>query len=92
LNGRRKSTDTLELRRQYREAFGVPRLMRALVDGVEAGHADPLPRPARFSCENRRLRLVILGQTIQFRDGFYETDDPDMAAALRQHPRTEEVA
>lgn len=92
LNGRRKSTDTLELRRKYREAFGVPRLMRALIDGVEAGHADPLPRPARFSCENRRLRLVILGQTIQFRDGFYETDDPDMAAALRQHPRTEEVA
>lgn len=93
LGNRAKSAATLELLAAYKSAYLMPRKMRAVVNATDMDEVVPLERPARFVCDNRRLRIKVgPGRYIQFREGIYETTDPDLADVLRRSDRVEEVA
>jgi hypothetical protein len=83
------SAATEHLARQYREAHGIPRVMRALVDGTDPIPVQPLDRPATFTAPT--TWVVACGRKIRFRHHRLTTSDPDLACALRLHPHVTEV-
>jgi hypothetical protein len=91
----RGSPESEELVMRYKDAMGVPRLMRALVDRTEPEPAEELAEPVRFQSVMSD-RLVRLGsRRIVFHDHRFETTDPDAAEALRRygsHFQVKEVA
>lgn len=90
LNDRRKSDTSSELRQRYHRAFGVERLMRALVHGGEPVPPEP-SGVVRFRSQWCGLQVRIGHHRVRFVDGLYETTDPDLAGALRMIEGVEEV-
>lgn len=90
-NHRHPSTASKALSERYREARGAPRLMRALVHQTPLERAVPLTVPATFRSERSALVLIIGPKRAKFRDGLYQTTDPDFADQLRSRPDIEEV-
>lgn len=83
----RGSEESEELVAQYRGARGFPRRMRALVDEGEWEPAEPLEEAVRFRMTANRKTLRIAGHDpLRFRNGIYETTDPDEVEALERHP------
>jgi hypothetical protein len=83
----RGSPASEELIARYRDARGYPRRMTPLVAGEEWETLPALDEPVRFrmTANRRTLRLFGSDLVIRFRDGIYETRDPDEADALRRH-------
>lgn len=77
---------------RWREARGYPRRMAEMIETGEWTPRPPLPEPVRFrmTANRRTVRLFGSETVIQFRDGIYETDDPDTADALRQQSMVRE--
>jgi hypothetical protein len=83
----RGSPASEELVARYTAARGYPRRMTALVAGEEWEPLPELDEPVRFrmTANRRTLRLFGSDLVIRFRDGIYETSDPDEVEALRRH-------
>lgn len=83
----RGSPASEELVARYREARGYPRRMAALTAGEKWEPLPELAEPVRFrmTANRRTLRLFGSDLVIRFRDGIYETSDPDEVEALRRH-------
>lgn len=90
-NHKRPGPESRKLHTSYVAAQGIPRLMRALVHGAEPDPPEELLGPATFTADVASLVLIVADRSIRFRDGQYRTNDPDIAAALRHHPRIQEV-
>lgn len=80
----RGSPASEELVAQYREARGVARRMAAVVAGEPWVPLAPLEAPVRFRMTANRTALRLpSGSSIRFRQGIYETTDPDEVEQIR---------
>lgn len=86
----RGSPESEALVARYKAARFVPRLMRALVDRVEPAAPVRLDPPARFYSDRPEYAYKLGGQVIWFHGHRCETDDPDVADALRLMPTVRE--
>lgn len=83
LPSRRMVDSSIELVAAYRAARGVPRLMRAVLDGTDPEPAEPLPTPVTFSAPPYVRTVRMPTKVVRFRTGTYTTRDPDEAVFLR---------
>jgi hypothetical protein len=68
---------------QYEAAMGVPRLMRAVIEGREPDLPVWHERPVRFTTDARRLVVRIADKKARFAGGEFSTQDGDLIDALR---------
>ena len=87
----RGSAESEALVEQYRLARGLPDRMRAAIAGADWTPPDRLSEPLRFRMmANRKHARIATGELITFHNGVIETDDPELAALLRQLPNVRE--
>lgn len=77
---------------QYKRATFCPRLMRALVDGVDPEPWAPLEQPRHFHAATPRQVVRYGGKSAYFRDHKLSTSDPDLADAMRCYAEVSEVS
>lgn len=83
----RGSAESEALIDRYKTARGFPRRMAALVSGEDWVPLEPLAEPVRFrmTANRRTLRLFGSDRILTFRDGTFETTDPELVEALRTY-------
>jgi len=89
----RGSPASEDLVASYRSARGVRRRMQAVVDGDRWWPAEPLPALVRFRMTaNRDTIRLASGEVVRFKQGTFETADPDVAEQLRTYQIVREEA
>lgn len=79
----RGSPESEALVAKYESAIGVPRLMRAVIDGREPDPPVWHERPVQFTSDTQRLVVRIADKKARFVDGEFSTQDGDLIDALR---------
>lgn len=82
--GHRRSPDprSERLRVAYRNARGVPRLTRAVIDETAPAPRCRYDEPVRFVTTGGMHTFNVLGQLVRFKDGKYATSDSDVVDVL----------
>lgn len=89
----RGSAESEALASRYRDAFRVPRLMRALVERRNPDPLVELPEPVEFRSRTPNLIARDSRQVVaRFRKHEFASNNPDVVDVLRLHPRVTEVA